>query len=133
MRVDYSWLDNPIERNRARAADNWVNESGNKEKYIKAAHDYAYQMIMKSPRFRKEFAAHNITLKPNDVLIWKPNQWDVYGSKRGRFNFTPNWTFSARIIKKLGLKDKFEYGYHGHVSYDYLSNRAYKFEIINGH
>lgn len=131
MRINYSWLENPIVRNRARAAENWINEPGNKDKYLQAAHDYAYQMIMKNAKFKKEFAAHNIDLKSNDILLWKPNQWDVRESKNGKFNFTPNWTFSARIIKKLGLKDKFEYGYHGYVSYDYLSNRAYKFEIVN--
>ena len=131
MKINYSWLENPIARNRARSAENWINEPGNKEKYLQAAHDYAYQMIMKNAKFKKEFASHNIDLTPNDVLLWKPNQWDVRESKNGKFNFTPNWTFSARIIKKLGLKDKFEYGYHGHVSYDYLSNRAYKFEIVN--
>ncbi len=131
MKIDYSWLENPVERNRARAADNWINQPGNKEKYVQASHDYAYQMIMKSAKFRKEFASHNIDLKPSDVLIWKPNQWEVRGDASGRFIFTPVWTFNAKIIKKLGVKDKFDYGYHGHVAYDYLRNKAYRFEILN--
>lgn len=129
MKLGYNFLKNASSERKAKAAEEWINQPGNKAKYLQTAHDYAYAMILKNSTMKKICKQHNITLKPKDVLIQLPNSWEIRDG--GKFYFTPHWTFSIPIARKMGLKDNWQKNYYGEVKYDYLLNRASGFTILN--
>ncbi len=127
MKLGYKFLQDPVGERKAQAAEEWINQPGNREKYLKVCHDYAYSMALKNSNIKKICKEHNIELKPKDIIIQNPNSWEVHD--HGKFYFTPHWMFSRSMAKKLGLKDNWTDNYYGDVMYDYLTNRAFSFTV----